>query len=164
MQHFYYVLIHTPHIFVEDWWYLKPCSPDQWADPIISSSVMDVCILRSSSWVKQSWTAHYLPRLILINVTRRRKSISPLSVRYLSYFAQFCNKLVTGDGSGASSASNGCQILYFCERLKMYVVHVKIGNFVFPRSCIGYIVRPAPLARLSGAEGGDYSREQKGND
>ena len=86
LQHFYYILIHTRHIFVEDW-YLKPCSPDQWAvtapDPIISSSVMDVSILRSSSWVKQSWTAHYLPRLVLINVTRVNQSVLQSAISQL---------------------------------------------------------------------------------
>ena len=42
----------------------------------------------------------------------------------------------------------------FCELLKMYVVQVKIGNFLFPWSCIGHIVRPAlsPSCQAARAE------------
>ena len=64
--------------------------------------------------------------------------------------------MVTGEDS---TASDDCQMLHFCEHLKMCVVHVKIGNFLFPWSCLAYIVRPA-LAPAVGGLGGDYSRNK----
>ena len=69
--------------------------------------------------------------------------------------------VVTGEGSTASH--NDCQMLHFCEHLNVCVVHVKIGNFLFPWSCLAYIVRPALAPAVRGL-GGDYSGEQKHND